>query len=33
MKRELKIGIIGAGDIGGALTRHSKRLGHDVGVV
>ena len=29
-KRELKVGIIGAGNIGGALTRHFTRLGHDV---
>ena len=30
MKRKLKIGIVGAGNIGGALTRHFTRLGHDV---
>ena len=30
MKRKLKIGIIGAGNIGSALTRHFTRLGHDV---
>ena len=30
MKRKLKIGIIGTGNIGGALTRHFTRLGHDV---
>jgi len=30
MKKELKIGIIGAGNIGSALTRHFTRLGHDV---
>ena len=30
MKRKLKIGIIGADNIGGALTRHCTRLGHDV---
>jgi predicted dinucleotide-binding enzyme len=30
MKRKLKIGIIGAANIGGALTRHFTRLGHDV---
>ena len=32
MKRKLKIGIIGAGHIGSALTRHFTRLGHDVAV-
>ncbi len=30
MKGKLKIGIIGAGHIGSALTRHFMRLGHDV---
>ena len=30
MKRKLKIGIIGTGNIGAALTRHFTRLGHDV---
>jgi len=30
MQRKLKIGIIGAGHIGSALTRHFTRLGHDV---
>ena len=30
MKRKLKIGIIGTGNIGTALTRHFTRLGHDV---
>jgi 8-hydroxy-5-deazaflavin:NADPH oxidoreductase len=30
MKAKLKIGIIGAGNIGSALTRHFTRLGHDV---
>jgi 8-hydroxy-5-deazaflavin:NADPH oxidoreductase len=30
MKRKLKIGIIGTGNIGGALTRHFTRLGHEV---
>jgi len=30
MKEKLKIGIIGAGNIGSALTRHFARLGHDV---
>jgi predicted dinucleotide-binding enzyme len=30
MKRKLEIGIIGAGNIGAALTRHFTRLGHDV---
>ena len=30
MNRSLKIGIIGAGNIGGVLTRHFTRLGHDV---
>ena len=30
MKRKLKIGVIGTGNIGGALTRHFTRLGYDV---
>lgn len=30
MKRKLKIGIIGTGNIGSTLTRHFTRLGHDV---
>ncbi len=30
MKRKMKIGIIGAGNIGSALARHFTRLGHDV---
>jgi len=30
MKPKMKIGIIGAGNIGSALTRHFTRLGHDV---
>ncbi len=30
MTRKLKIGIIGAGNIGSALARHFTRLGHDV---
>lgn len=30
MKRKLKIGMIGAGNIGSTLTRHFTRLGHDV---
>jgi 8-hydroxy-5-deazaflavin:NADPH oxidoreductase len=30
MKNKLKIGVIGAGNIGSALTRHFTRLGHDV---
>ena len=30
MQRKLKIGFIGAGNIGSALTRHFTRLGHDV---
>ncbi len=30
MKRKLKIGVIGAGNIGSALTKHFTRLGHDV---
>jgi 8-hydroxy-5-deazaflavin:NADPH oxidoreductase len=30
MKEKLKIGVIGAGNIGSALTRHFTRLGHDV---
>jgi len=30
MRRKLKIGIIGTGNIGAALTRHFARLGHDV---
>jgi hypothetical protein len=32
MKKRLNIGIIGAGNIGGALTRQFTRLGHDVAV-
>jgi predicted dinucleotide-binding enzyme len=32
MKTKMKIGIIGAGNIGSALTRHFTRLGHDVAV-
>ncbi len=32
MKGKMKIGIIGAGNIGSALTRHFTRLGHDVAV-
>jgi 8-hydroxy-5-deazaflavin:NADPH oxidoreductase len=32
MKGQLKIGIIGAGNIGKALTRHFTRLGHEVAV-
>lgn len=32
MNRKLNIGIIGAGHIGSALTRHFTRLGHDVAV-
>jgi 8-hydroxy-5-deazaflavin:NADPH oxidoreductase len=32
MKEKLKIGVIGAGNIGSALTRHFTRLGHDVAV-
>jgi len=30
MKKQMKIGIIGAGNIGTALTRHFARLGHEV---
>jgi 8-hydroxy-5-deazaflavin:NADPH oxidoreductase len=30
MKQKMKIGIIGAGEIGSTLTRHFTRLGHDV---
>jgi predicted dinucleotide-binding enzyme len=30
MKRKMKIGVIGAGNIGAALARHFTRLGHDV---
>ena len=30
MKGKMKIGVIGAGNIGSALTRHFTRLGHDV---
>jgi predicted dinucleotide-binding enzyme len=30
MNRKLKIGVIGAGNIGATLTRHFTRLGHDV---
>ena len=30
MKRKMKIGIIGTGNIGAALTRHFTRLEHDV---
>jgi hypothetical protein len=30
MNRKLKIGIIGASNIGAALTRHFTHLGHDV---
>jgi len=32
MNAKLKIGIIGAGNIGAALTRHFTRLGHEVAV-
>lgn len=32
MKGKLKIGIIGTGNIGTALTRHFTRLGHDVAI-
>jgi predicted dinucleotide-binding enzyme len=32
MKGEMKIGIIGTGQIGSVLTRHFTRLGHDVAV-
>jgi len=32
MKRKLKVGIIGAGNIGATLTRHLTRLGHEVWV-
>ena len=32
MKNKMNIGIIGAGNIGAALTRHFTRLGHDVAV-
>jgi 8-hydroxy-5-deazaflavin:NADPH oxidoreductase len=32
MERKLKIGMIGAGHIGGTLTRHFTRLGHHVAV-
>jgi len=30
MQRKMKIGIIGTGNIGAALTRHFTHLGHDV---
>jgi glutamate dehydrogenase/leucine dehydrogenase len=30
MRGKMKIGIIGTGNIGSALTRHFTRLGHDV---
>ena len=32
MKRKMKIGIIGTGNIGAALTRHFTRLEHEVEV-
>ena len=30
--KDLRIGIIGAGNIGGTLTRRLRKLGHDVAV-
>jgi len=32
MKRKMKIGIVGAGNVGGTLARHLHSLGHQVSV-